>query len=281
MTRSALALSTENEEGREKPSFRCRQEPSFRATHCTRMYAMARTGEEDLSTLHRARPVTSTAPRSFSITVVQGPDQGQRFDLDPSQPCRALLGTSEACLIRLSDREVSRRHAALEFVGPHLHLTDLGSTNGTWMGGSRIVEAIIEEQASLKLGSSLLSVQSVTSSKKVKLSSATRYGRVIGGSMAMRRLYPLCERLAATSVPVLLEGETGTGKELMAESLHEQGPRASNPFVVVFDCSAVAPTLVESQLFGHERGAFTGAATARRGRVRARQGRHPLHRRDR
>ncbi|MCK6593354.1 MAG: sigma-54 dependent transcriptional regulator, partial [Polyangiaceae bacterium] len=83
-------------------------------------------------------------------------------------------------------------------------------------------------------------------------------------SPAMRKLYPLCARLAATIVPVIIEGETGTGKEVLAESLHEMGPRASGPFAV-FDCTAVPPNLVESALFGHERGAFTGATDARKG----------------
>src|SRR5215470_5506920 len=87
---------------------------------------------------------------------------------------------------------------------------------------------------------------------------------MIGASTEMRRLYPLCERLAASDVPVILEGETGTGKEVMAESLHEEGPRAAGPFVV-FDCTSVPPGLVESELFGHERGAFTGAVTTRKG----------------
>lgn len=80
----------------------------------------------------------------------------------------------------------------------------------------------------------------------------------------MRRLYPLCERLARSDVPLLIEGQTGTGKEVLAESIHEQSARASAPFVV-FDCTSVPPNLAESMLFGHERGAFTGAVTARRG----------------
>jgi transcriptional regulator with GAF, ATPase, and Fis domain len=90
------------------------------------------------------------------------------------------------------------------------------------------------------------------------------FGRLIGASPAMRRLYPLCERLAACDVPVVVEGETGTGKELLAEALHEQGRRAAGPFVV-FDCTAVPGTLLESTLFGHERGSFTSAVAARKG----------------
>jgi two-component system, NtrC family, response regulator HydG len=93
---------------------------------------------------------------------------------------------------------------------------------------------------------------------------APGFGRVLGASTEMQRLYPLCARLAASGVSVVIEGETGTGKEVLAESLHEQGPRSHGPFVV-FDCTAVPPSLVESELFGHERGAFTGAMVSRRG----------------
>jgi DNA-binding NtrC family response regulator len=87
---------------------------------------------------------------------------------------------------------------------------------------------------------------------------------MVGESREMRRLYPLCSRLAQSDVPVVIEGETGTGKEVLAESLHEASPRGNGPFVV-FDCTAVPPSLLESALFGHERGAFTGALTQRRG----------------
>src|SRR5205807_6923893 len=88
----------------------------------------------------------------------------------------------------------------------------------------------------------------------VTVPNAISFGRVIGASPEMRRLYPLCERLAASDVPLIIEGETGTGKELLAESLHEKSQRANGPFVV-FDCTAVPPNLLEATLFGHERGA--------------------------
>jgi two-component system response regulator HydG len=96
------------------------------------------------------------------------------------------------------------------------------------------------------------------------IATAERFGQLIGSSLEMRRLYPLCARLAASDVPVVIEGETGTGKEVIAEALHEHGARAAGPFVV-FDCTAVPPNLVESELFGHERGAFTGAVGMRKG----------------
>jgi DNA-binding NtrC family response regulator len=90
------------------------------------------------------------------------------------------------------------------------------------------------------------------------------FARVLGASPEMRRLYPLCARLAASDVPLVIEGETGTGKELLAESLHEQSARRDGPFVV-FDCTAVPANLIEATLFGHERGAFTGAIAASKG----------------
>jgi DNA-binding NtrC family response regulator len=99
----------------------------------------------------------------------------------------------------------------------------------------------------------------------------TSFGRLIGASPQMRELYPLCQRLAVSTVPVVIEGETGTGKEALAEALHENGPRAQGPFVV-FDCTALPPSLLESALFGHERGAFTGATEPRMGVFEAAHG---------
>jgi transcriptional regulator with GAF, ATPase, and Fis domain len=103
-----------------------------------------------------------------------------------------------------------------------------------------------------------------TDARPAPLSTATSFGRVLGSSTEMRRLYPLCERLAASDVPVVIEGETGTGKEVLAESIHAASARASGPFMV-FDCTAVPPSLIEAELFGYERGAFTGAAGSRKG----------------
>jgi two-component system response regulator HydG len=85
-----------------------------------------------------------------------------------------------------------------------------------------------------------------------------RFGEFLGASVEMRRLYPMMARIAASHIPVVIEGETGTGKEVLAESLHQVGPRAAGPFIV-FDCTTVAPNMMEATLFGHERGAFTGA----------------------
>jgi DNA-binding NtrC family response regulator len=126
------------------------------------------------------------------------------------------------------------------------------------------VDAYLAGGEMVRLGETVLRADLVAAAEPEALSRAARFGKLVGASVEMRRLYPLCERLAASAVSVILEGETGTGKEVLAEALHEAGPRAAGPFVV-FDCTAVPPTLVESALFGHERGAFTGATETRRG----------------
>ncbi|WP_437301016.1 sigma 54-interacting transcriptional regulator [Sorangium sp. So ce426] len=209
------------------------------------------------------RPAAAAAA-SFALSVMAGPDEGRRFTVAPGLPSRVLAGTSPACDIPLTDRLVSRRHAAFELAGARLRVTDLGSTNGTFVQGIRVGDAYLQGSELVRIGETVLRVEALGVTQAAELSPAVQFGRLLGASEEMRRLYPLCERLAASSVPVVIEGETGTGKEVLAEALHEQGPRAAGPFVV-FDCTAVPPTLVESALFGHERGAFTGANEARRG----------------
>ncbi len=222
--------------------------------------------DDALATVVQARDAIAAAEgeNAFVLVVTAGPEKGSSFRLDPAQATRVLLGQSPACEVRVSDREVSRRHAALERVGSTLHLRDLGSTNGTWVDRVRVIEAELQGGEMLRVGQTVFRVDRDATKTMPALSERTSFGRVIGASREMRRLYPLCERLAQANVPVVIEGETGTGKEALAESLHEQGPRAQGPFVV-FDCTAVPPNLVEAELFGHERGAFTGAVAARRG----------------
>jgi DNA-binding NtrC family response regulator len=219
----------------------------------------------EAATLLRQRFDPSPLPdAAFVFTVVEGVDLDRTFKLEGLLASRILVGQSPACEIRLSDPQVSRRHAALDLAGTRLRIADLDSTNGTFVDGVAIVEAFLSGGEIVRLGSTALLLTREAARDAVALPFAARFGRVIGRSTEMRRLYPLCERLAASTVPVIIEGETGTGKEQLAEALHEAGPRAAGPFIV-FDCTAVPPNLIESELFGHERGAFTGAVSARKG----------------
>ena len=229
-----------------------------------------------LATVVQQRDAASAEEHAgvFVLVVTEGLERGRAYRLDTSLPVRALIGTSPACEIRVTDREVSRRHAALERVGPSLRLTDLGSTNGTWVDRVKVIEADLQGGELLRVGATVFRVdleELPDRAAEPPLPTAISFGRVVGASREMRRLYPLCDRLAHTNVPVVIEGETGTGKEALAESLHEMGPRAQGPFVV-FDCTAVPPSLVEAELFGHERGAFTGALQTRKGVFEQAQG---------
>jgi two-component system response regulator HydG len=216
-------------------------------------------------TITACAPLSTAIPdRSFTLAILGGPDKGRRLVLDGAQPSRILIGQSEVCELRVSDREVSRRHAALEHLGPSIRLTDLGSTNGTYVDRVRIVEAILTGGEILRMGTTLVRVEDGPTLEAPSVLPGAAFGRVVGVSRALVGLYPVFERLARTQVPVVIEGETGTGKEALAEALHEQGPRAKQPFII-FDCTAVPHALIESELFGHERGAFTGATSTRRG----------------
>jgi len=168
--------------------------------------------------------------------------------LDGSSPTRALLGTSPVCTVRLTDAEVSRRHAALAVTIDHVQIVDLGSTNGTTVNGVTIKEASLYGGEVIRVGRSVVSLQR-GEERVANLGKATSFGRVIGESMAMRRLYPVLETIAGLERPVLLEGETGTGKELVAEELHRASKRADAPFVVL-ESSALPTDQLVNQLFG-------------------------------
>jgi transcriptional regulator with GAF, ATPase, and Fis domain len=221
---------------------------------------------EDIATIsgHARTEIGTNASdvAAYRLVVVDGPDSGAAFDLPVNAP-RALLGQSAVCQVRLSDPEVSRRHAALDATAEGLRIVDLDSTNGVWVDRVHVFDALLAGEELVRVGRTQLQVEPVLGSAP-PVAGGDSFGRVLGASEAMRRLYPIFARLAASDVPVIIEGETGTGKEVLAESFHMMGPRAGGPFVV-FDCTAVPPSLVESELFGHEKGAFTGALTTRKG----------------
>jgi transcriptional regulator with GAF, ATPase, and Fis domain len=189
--------------------------------------------------------VAGAAPRAFASEVV-------------------TIGSSPRSDVVVDDPTVSRHHARIELRAGELVVHDLGSTNGTTVDGVRVVTAFLGEGARIVVGRTAIELVVTGDTEEFAVHPGTTFGRLRGKSLAMRRLFAALERIAATEATVLVLGESGTGKELIAEALHQHGRRAGGPFVVV-DCGALPATLIESELFGHERGAFTGAVQARPG----------------
>jgi DNA-binding NtrC family response regulator len=218
---------------------------------------------DDATDLAASVPREHLPSGSFVVSATSGPAAGARVTLDAATPS-LLAGQGPACALRLADRLVSRRHMSLEVVDGMLRVTDLGSRNGTFVNGVRVVEASLQGTESIRLGETTLTVRLDQATPAAEVPLGSSFGRMLGASLAMRRLHPMLSRLVASDVPVIIEGETGTGKEVLAEALHELGPRSAGPYIV-FDCTSVPASLVEAELFGYERGAFTGASAAREG----------------
>jgi len=199
--------------------------------------------------------------RGYEVAVVDGPDRGASARAAGRS---LIIGASPPAGLVLTDPHVSRQHARIDSEEREWVLRDLGSTNGTRVGGVRVREALLEDGAVIELGSTRLRFSSTEAPTRVALSEGDGFEGLIGRSVAMRELFALLERVAPSDAPVLIEGETGTGKERIARAVHARSKRAAGQFCV-FDCAAVAPTLIESELFGHERGAFTGAVDRRAG----------------
>jgi two-component system, NtrC family, response regulator GlrR len=200
--------------------------------------------------------------RRAVVEVVRGPDKGRSLEV-AEEP--VVIGTDPEATLVLSDDTVSGRHAEIARQDGGFVLRDLDSTNGTRVGGVRVREAVLDRKSiTLSFGETELRFRVLDDEFEERLILGDRYGDMVGVSTAMRRVFELCQRAAVSDSTVLLYGESGTGKELLAETLHRQSPRAGGPLVVV-DCSTLTPTLAESELFGHVRGAFTGAVDDRGG----------------
>lgn len=200
------------------------------------------------------RAAHSTLPR-FRLRVESGPDAGSSFESAGEQ---STVGTHESASLVLSDSAVSRFHCEIVAGEGCFKLRDLGSRNGTFVDGVSVVEAHLHANAKLAMGRTRLSFELVDEPVRVPLYARERFERLVGSTIRMRRVFALLERAAESQATVLLRGETGTGKELAAESIHDASARRDGPFIVV-DCGAIPNELLESELFGNERGAFTGA----------------------
>jgi transcriptional regulator with PAS, ATPase and Fis domain len=195
------------------------------------------------------------------IEVTAGPDRGASLDVAGQT---VHVGTADDNDLALTDDMVSRHHCELEPVEDGVRVRDAGSTNGVFAAAVRVYDAILPTGSRLKVGDTELALVALGETVEREQTTSDRFGDMLGCSPRMRELFADLERIAATDVTLLVEGETGTGKDLVAESVHRASGRSAGAFVV-FDCGAVSPALAESELFGHERGAFTGAVQAHPG----------------
>jgi transcriptional regulator with GAF, ATPase, and Fis domain len=199
--------------------------------------------------------------RRFAVGVVDGPDRGARAVASSDQ---LTVGAEHGVDLRLTDPAVSRHHCAIRATARGLEVRDLGSTNGTMLQGCEIVRAYITANTQLKIGNTVIAVEVLGDEITEPMATDDRCFDLVGGSTAMRRIYPMLLRYAESDGTVLITGETGTGKELAAEAIHRASRRSKGPFVAI-NCGALSSQLTESELFGHVRGAFTGADADRRG----------------
>lgn len=222
--------------------------------------------QPDIEQFQTTWPMPAVAPsadeapaRGMVLTVCGGPNQGAVFRIGGS---RIVIGRTAGVDMRLADPAVSQFHAELKLGPSGLSVRDLGSRNGIWCNGLRIENAHIPSGSVLSLGQSLVRVDMVGTESPPP--QRVSFGNMVGESPAMQELFALLIRLSRSDLSVLIQGETGTGKEEAARALHHEGPRRKGPFVVL-DATSLPEGLATSILFGHERGAFTGAMERRMG----------------
>jgi DNA-binding NtrC family response regulator len=197
----------------------------------------------------------------LKLTAVGGPDTGLTCDV---LGARVSVGTAGTNDLQLTDDTVSRHHCEIVARGDCYAVRDLGSTNGTLVEGIRVFEAPLAPGTRLLLGDSELLFEPTHTWVPIGESEAEHFGELYGSSTSMRTVFALLEKVASVSLTCLIVGETGTGKEIAARAVHELSNRANGPFVIL-DCGAVNENLILAELFGHERGAFTGADRSRIG----------------
>ncbi len=199
--------------------------------------------------------------RTSRLVVTDGPDKGLSVTVD--RP-RVTGGRSAVNDLVITDKAVSGAHFEILSREDGYLLKDLESTNGTFVGGVRIREVYLKPGTKFQVGHTVIRFQPTDEMVEIALSSKDRFGKALGRSVPMREVFAVLERVAPSDLTVLISGETGTGKDVIAQGIHEKSDRRKGPFVVL-DCSAIPRNLIESTLFGHEKGAFTGAVDRRQG----------------
>jgi DNA-binding NtrC family response regulator len=193
--------------------------------------------------------------RKSKLVCVNGPDQGKELEI--GKP-RIGIGRSIINDFTLTDKAISGAHCEIAADDGGYHLKDLDSTNGVYVGDIRIKDVYLRPGMTFRVGHTDLRFQRTDEIVEIALSRRDNFDQVIGSSVRMREIFATLEKVAPSELTVLITGETGTGKEMIARGIHQASPRASKPFVVL-DCGAIPKDLIESTLFGHEKGSFTGA----------------------
>ena len=204
--------------------------------------------------------------RTFRLRVVSGPDQGKEHQLDEGT---TMVGTHADNDLVLTDATVSRYHLEIRVRRDGIEIRDLDTTNGTKHGGARVGSVVLNAAARLRLGKHTeMDVEPIDTNVNLDDWHGDRFGEVLGTTQPMRRLFSLLGKAAPTEATILLQGETGTGKEAIAEAVHKMSRRSRGPFVVV-DCGSIPHELIASELFGHAKGSFTGAGADKQGLIEA------------
>ncbi len=197
---------------------------------------------------------TNVEVDNLNVTVLAGPDRG--LNVETEDEC-ITIGTAHGNFLTLTDPTVSGFHLELRRGRDGVVVHDIGSTNGTLLGQARLSDAVVPDGSELQLGNTRLRV-AFGRGAVVELLGNNRLEDLLGQTEVMRRVMARTARIAEAPVAVLIQGESGTGKELVARALHQLSPRRAGPLVTV-DCGVLSPALMASELFGHERGSFTGA----------------------
>jgi DNA-binding NtrC family response regulator len=217
-------------------------------------------GEDESTWLTNSKSLPGTPARPC-IRVEEGPSApSQLLMAGPT----ATVGNGAECTLQIDDGFVSRVHVEITLEGARFRVRDLGSKNGTYIGANRITEVVVPEGTRVSLGHTKLCLLAAPRYDQPAPSPHERFGQLVGRSVPMREVFAVLERIARTDASILALGETGTGKDMLARSVHAASSRAEGPFVTI-DCGAIAAELAESELFGHVKGAFTDAAESRAG----------------
>jgi DNA-binding NtrC family response regulator len=199
--------------------------------------------------------------RKVRVSVSEGPDRGRLLELGDRH---LLIGRSEACDLKLVDPTVSGMHLELALTENGVLVRNLGSRNGVQVGVARVEEAVVEVPTSILIGRTVLRLHPSDDETLRPFAAVQRLGGLSGRSFKMKMVFGLIQQFAASDATVLVEGATGTGKELAARAIHDLSPRKSKPYEIV-DCGAIPSHLMEAELFGCVRGAYTGAVESRPG----------------